>query len=138
VSTVAVAVALGACIVEKHLTLSRADGGPDAAFSLEPAEFAAMARVAREARQALGEVRFGPLASESASLWERPSIFAIRPIQKGEAFTAENIRIIRPAAGLAPRLYPALLGRRARIDIDEAVPLRAEMIEGGLPDGGRS
>jgi pseudaminic acid synthase len=127
-SVVATAVALGACIVEKHLTLDRHSGGPDAAFSLEPHEFAEMARMAAECYQALGKIRFGVQSVESASAWERPSIWVARDLRAGDILTAENIRILRPSGGLHPRDYPALMGRRVAMDLTAATPLRAEHI----------
>jgi N-acetylneuraminate synthase len=123
------AVALGAHIVEKHLTLSRAVPGPDAAFSLEPAEFAAMVAAVRVAEQALGGVRFGPSPHERASLQFRRSLFAVCDVREGEPFTAENVRSIRPASGLHPRHLPEILERRAARDITRGTPLAWDLVE---------
>jgi pseudaminic acid synthase len=128
VSVVATAVALGACVVEKHFTLDRQSGGPDAGFSLEPQEFAAMARTAAECHAALGSVRFGVQAVEAASAWERPSVWVARNLRAGEVFTTENLRVVRPAGGLHPREYPALIGRRVATDVPAATALRAEHV----------
>jgi len=128
VSVVATAVALGACVVEKHFTLDRKSGGPDAAFSLEPHEFAEMARTAAECHAALGGVRFGVQALEAASAWERPSIWVTRDLRAGDTFTAENLRVMRPGGGLHPREYPSLIGRRVVTDVPAATALRAEHV----------
>ena len=107
------AVALGACVIEKHFTLDRAAGGPDAAFSLEPEELRELVRAVREAESALGTVHYGPVAGEAASLVFRRSLSAVADIREGERFTPENIRSIRPGGGLAPRYLPEILGRMA-------------------------
>jgi N-acetylneuraminate synthase len=119
-----VAVALGACMVEKHLTLRRADGGPDAAFSLEPDEFAAMVRTVRDAQAALGEVRFGPSPSERSSLAFRRSLFVVADVAEGEVLTRDNVRSIRPGTGLAPRYMQCVVGQRAAAPIPRGTPLR--------------
>lgn len=126
VSVVATAVALGACVIEKHLTLDRQSGGPDASFSLEPHEFAAMASTAAECYAALGSGHFGKQSVEAASAWERPSVWVTRDLRAGAVLTAENLRIARPSGGLHPREYPALMGRRVTTDLTAATPLRAE------------
>lgn len=117
-STAAIAaVALGASIIEKHVTLRRADGGPDAAFSLEPDELAQLVHDVREANDAVGEVRFGPSERESASIPFRRSLRAVKPIMAGESITEENVRSIRPAGGLPPEDLPLILGKVAAIDL---------------------
>jgi len=118
-----VAVALGACIIEKHLCLRRADGGPDGAFSLEPAEFKAMVDAVRMAEKALGSVQFAPGAREANSLKFRRSLFAVEDIKKGDLFTSQNIRSIRPADGLHPRHLNEILGKRAACDVERGTPL---------------
>jgi N-acetylneuraminate synthase len=120
------AVALGATIVEKHLTLSRAQGGPDCAFSLEPAEFQQMAAAVRTAHQALGSAQFGAGPGEVASCRLRRSLFAVRDIRAGERFTTENVRSIRPADGLPPRYLDRVLGATARVAIPRGTPLAWE------------
>jgi pseudaminic acid synthase len=122
-ATATAAVALGACIVEKHLTLDRRDGGPDAAFSLEPDEFAHMVRAVRNAWLALGAARIGPAPSEAAGRRLRRSLFVVADIRAGEPFTPENVRSIRPADGLHPRYYSYVLGRPARCAIARGTPL---------------
>ena len=117
------AVAVGACVIEKHLTLSRGAGGPDAAFSLEPDEFRRMARAVRTAYAALGTVRYDPSDRETPGLCFRRSLFAVEDIPAGAAFTPENVRSIRPAAGLHPRYLETVLGRTARVDVPRGTPL---------------
>jgi N-acetylneuraminate synthase len=129
------AVALGACIVEKHLTLSRSLPGPDSAFSLEPAEFRAMVEAVRVTERALGTAGYRVGAEEAKSRQFRRSLFVVRDVRAGEAFTAENVRSIRPADGLHPRHYAEVLGRPAARDIARGTPLCWELISGG--EGGR-
>lgn len=123
------AVALGACVIEKHLTLDRAAGGPDADFSLEPHEFKAMSALAHEAFAALGAVHYGPTPSEAASHWERPSIHVVRDVAEGSRLSAEDIRIIRPGGGMLPKFYDSVIGRRARTSISAGKPLLESMID---------
>ncbi len=123
------AVAAGACIIEKHLTDSRARGGPDAEFSLEPDEFKQMATSVRTAHAALGGISYGAGPAETAGRKLRRSLFAVEDIAAGERFTAENVRSIRPADGLSPRNIEAILGNTARSDIPRGTPLDWEQIE---------
>lgn len=122
------AVALGGCIVEKHFTLSRAAGGPDSAFSLEPAEFKAMVEGVRAAEKMIGRIDYGLGASERNSRVFRRSLFVVRNVKAGEAFTAENVRSIRPGHGLHPRHLDEILGRRASRDIARGTPLQWDMV----------
>lgn len=123
------AVALGACIIEKHLTLSRLEPGPDSAFSLEPHEFKAMVDAVRVAEKALGEVHFGFSAREANSRVFRRSLFVVQDVKRGELFTAQNIRSIRPAHGLHTRHLPEVLGRHAACDIERGTPLRWDLVK---------
>jgi len=116
-------VALGACIIEKHLCLRRADGGPDGAFSLEPEEFKAMVEAVRTAEKALGSVQFGAGPRETNSLKFRRSLFVVEDMKKGEFFTKQNVRSIRPADGLHPRHLNEVLGKRAACDVERGTPL---------------
>ncbi len=117
------AVALGATVIEKHFTLSRADGGVDAAFSMEPAEMKALVEETERAWQAIGKVTYGPTEKEKASLKFRRSIYVARDIQAGESFTEENIRIVRPGYGLEPKYYPNLLGKVAKKSYKLGTPI---------------
>jgi pseudaminic acid synthase len=129
ITTPVAAVALGACIIEKHLTLSRSDPGPDSAFSLEPAEFKAMVEAVRIAEKALGQVYFGCSAKEANSRTFRRSLFVVKDVKKGEPFTSENVRSIRPAQGLHTRFLPEVLGKSACRDIERGTPLSWELVE---------
>ena len=122
------AVALGACIIEKHLCLKRVDGGPDSGFSLEPQEFKAMVDAVRTAEQALGSVRFGPGPREANSLKFRRSLFVVEDVKKGDPFTEKNVRAIRPSNGLHPRHFEQVLGKRAACDVERGTPLSWQLI----------
>jgi len=124
------AVALGASIVEKHFTLARADGGPDAAFSLEPDEFARMVQDIRVAEQALGAISYERTADEQKSLCFRRSLFVVRDVRAGERFTDANVRSIRPGYGLAPRFLPDVVGKQAAVDIGRGTPLSWALVAG--------
>lgn len=129
-SAVAVAsVALGARVIEKHFTLSRADGGPDSAFSIEPHELRGLVDDVRVAEQAIGRIRYGPEQAEDGSLLHRRSIFVVQDVKAGETLTRECLRVIRPGAGLHPRHWPGVLGRRASRDLPRGTPLLEEMME---------
>jgi N-acetylneuraminate synthase len=121
-------VALGACIIEKHLTLSRQNPGPDSAFSLEPDEFKAMVGAIRITEQALGQARYGATEHEAASLAFRRSLFVVRDMMEGAQFTPENVRSIRPGYGLAPKYLKDVLGKHAVKDISAGTPLDWESI----------
>jgi len=123
------AVGLGASFIEKHFTLSRADGGVDSAFSLEPQELEELVTTARIARAAVGTPMFEPTESESSVLRNRRSLYAVKPIAKGELFTTENVRSIRPANGLPPKYLNFVLGAHASRDVAFGEPLKFEMIE---------
>jgi N-acetylneuraminate synthase len=125
------AVALGATVIEKHITLRRADGGPDAGFSLEPAELAELVRACREAWEAIGTPRAGLSGSEAGNRIFRRSLFVVADVEAGEALSPANLRSIRPGYGLPPKLYPALLGRRAKVKIPRGTPLSMDLLEGG-------
>lgn len=122
------AVALGACVIEKHVTLARADGGPDAAFSLEPAELAELCASTRAAFDAMGKVDYGLKSSEQGNAQFRRSIYAVADIPAGTTLDRSNIRVIRPGHGLAPRHLPDVLGRRARAAIPRGTPITFELL----------
>jgi pseudaminic acid synthase len=116
-------VALGATVIEKHFTLSRADGGVDSAFSMEPAEMASLMAETERAWQALGQVSYGPSDAEKTSLKHRRSLYVVADIKAGEEFTADHIKAIRPGLGLEPKYYDIVLGKRARCDVKRGTPL---------------
>jgi N-acetylneuraminate synthase len=117
------AVALGATVVEKHFTLSRADGGVDAAFSLEPAELGSLVVETERAWRSLGEIRYGPTAAETPSLTFRRSLYVVRDVKAGERFSEDNVRAIRPGLGLAPKYFDMILGKIATCDIRRGTPM---------------
>jgi len=117
------AVALGACIVEKHFTLSREIPGPDSAFSLETQEFKEMVQAIRIAEKALGKIHYGMSEREAKSRVFRRSLFVVKDIKAGDVFTEENVRSIRPGHGLSPKYLQDVLGRRAAKEIGRGTPL---------------
>ena len=121
-------VALGACMIEKHVTLARSDGGPDAAFSLEPDELARLVVAVREAEASLGHVRYGPSPGEESSRVFRRSLFVVADIAEGEPFTEDNVRAIRPGHGLAPRHLPEVLGRTAARSVTRGTPMAWDLV----------
>ncbi|MCP5055622.1 MAG: pseudaminic acid synthase [bacterium] len=122
------AVALGASVIEKHLTLCRADGGPDAGFSLEPDEFATMVRDVREAWSGLGTGHCASAPSEDSSRIYRRSLYIVRDVAAGDRITRETIRAIRPALGLEPRHLENVLGRPALRALKRGEPLAWEQL----------
>lgn len=124
----AAAVALGACIVEKHFTLSRSVPGPDSTFSLEPEELRTVVDSIRTVEQALGDVRYGPGERESGSLAFRRSLFVVEDMKAGEEFNWENVRSIRPGYGLHTRHAEDIIGRKAGVDIARGTPLSWDLI----------
>lgn len=122
------AVALGASVIEKHFTLSRADGGVDSAFSLEPAELASLVIETGRAWQALGAIRYGPSAAEEKARTRRRSLYIASDMAAGDELTPDNLRRVRPGLGLAPKYYELLLGRRVRMPVSAGTPLSFEML----------
>jgi N-acetylneuraminate synthase len=110
--------------------LARADGGPDAAFSLEPAEFRAMVDSIRKVEKALGIVSYGRTSTEQENMIFRRSLFVVRDMTAGEVFTAQNLRVIRPGNGLAPRYLENILGKRATHAIGRGTPLSWDLVGG--------
>lgn len=123
------AVALGATVLEKHFTLSRADGGVDASFSLEPHELRSLVQETERAWQALGQVHYGPTDAERKSLVYRRSLYVTRDMARGEPFSADNVRAIRPGLGLAPKHFDSLMGRSARQPLKRGTPLDWPMVD---------
>jgi len=124
-----VAVALGACIIEKHFCLSREIDNPDSSFSMEPEEFKKMVNEIRIAEKVLGRVSYDLSDIEKESRMFRRSIFAVKEIKKGEVFTTDNIRIIRPGFGLKPKYYKELLNKHAIQDIKKGTPIEFGLVE---------
>lgn len=137
----------GASVIEKHFILDRSKEGPDARFSIEPHEFKKMVQVIRKVEKqglealegfiskedrerAMGRVQYGPASKqEEDNKTFRPSIWAKKDVKKGEALTLENIRVARPGAGLAPRFFEQVLGKKAAQDIEKATPLSWDLIQ---------
>lgn len=116
-------VALGATVIEKHFTLSREEGGVDSAFSMEPHEMEALVIESERAWQSLGKVAYGPTEKEKASLKFRRSIYVSKDIKAGEAFTEDNIRVVRPGYGIAPKYYEDLLNTITDKDLKAGEPV---------------
>lgn len=121
-------VALGATVIEKHFTSSRADGGVDSAFSMEPAEMAQLVLETERAWQAMGEVRYGPTAAEAKSLMYRRSLYVVRDLEPGDVIRSENIRAIRPGLGLPPKYLNVLLGKQVRRGVRRGTPVSWDML----------
>ena len=122
------AVALGACLVEKHFTLSRACPGPDTPFSLEPHEFRSMVEAVRTTEKALGRVAYGITEREREGSRLKRSLFVVKDMKAAEAFSKDNIRSIRPGHGLHPRYFGEIIGKRASRDIEAGTPLSRELV----------
>lgn len=124
------ATALGACMVEKHVTLDRNDGGPDDAFSLEPQELKMLCRSLRAAWDALGEVDYDLKPGEEGMVRFRRSLYVVQDVRKGDLFTADNTRSIRPGYGLPPKYLGAVLGKAAACDVPRGTALDKSMVSG--------
>ncbi len=122
-------VALGACLIEKHVCLSREEGGPDSGFSLEPAEFGQLVSDVRAAEAALGEVHYGPTDAEGGSSSFRRSLFVVEDVAIGERLTRDNVRAIRPGHGLPPKALSSVLGHCASVAIARGTPLSWNLID---------
>lgn len=123
------AVALGAKVVEKHMTLRRSDGGPDAAFSMEPEEFKTMVNSIRNVEKALGKVTYDLTYKQKKSREHSRSLFVVEDIKKGEIITEKNVRSIRPNFGMHTRYYEEVLGKKVKEDLPKGTPLKWEFIE---------
>ncbi|MGV3640391.1 MAG: pseudaminic acid synthase [Adhaeribacter sp.] len=122
------AVALGACVIEKHFTLSRAEGGVDAAFSLEPAELRALVVESERAFLALGHIQYGVQKAEQKSRLFKRSVYVSRDLAAGELFTKDNIRVVRPGIGLEPKYYEQVLGKAAKTNLKAGTPLTWDLL----------
>jgi len=116
-------VALGATVIERHFTLNRADGGVDSAFSMEPAEMARLVVETERAWQALGQVCYGPTEAEKGSIQFRRSLYVVKDMKAGDRLIPDNLRVIRPGRGLAPKHYELVLGRRVVKDVKRGTPV---------------
>lgn len=121
-------IALGAMVIEKHFTLSRADGGVDAAFSLEPQEMAQLVKECNAAWKALGEVRYEITEQEKQSIQFRRSLYIVEDMKKGDILTPQKLRSIRPGLGLAPKYYDMLLGKRITCDVARGTAVDWSMV----------
>lgn len=122
-------ISLGACIVEKHFTLTRKIKGPDSSFSLEPAEFKAMVEAIRSVSDALGRVEYGLTENQKGSIAFRRSLFVVGDVKAGEILTEKNVRSIRPGNGMSPKYYSEVIGKTASCDISAGTPLTWEKIQ---------
>lgn len=122
-------VALGATLIEKHVTLARCDGGVDSAFSLEPAELTALVAESERARQAVGTVHYGPGEREAGGATRRRSLYIAEDLKVGDVLTPTNLRRIRPGLGLPPKHYDDLLGRRVTQDVERGTPMSWDLAE---------
>lgn len=129
------ATAMGASVIEKHLTIRRSDGGPDAGFSMEPDEFAAMVTGCRQAYQALGSVRYGPSQAERTQLGLRRSLYLAKDVKAGEVLRRAHVRSARPGLGLNPLQFTRVEGRRFVTDARAGTPLTASMLHCDNPQG---
>ncbi len=127
-ATAIASVALGACVIEKHVTLDRNGGGPDDSFSLEPEELEELCRDARTAWSALGQVNYQCKESEKGNLKFRRSLYVVKDIKAGEKFTQDNVRSIRPGYGMPPKFIDEIIGKRAVVDIKRGTPLLKDSI----------
>ncbi|MDY7034797.1 MAG: pseudaminic acid synthase [Thermodesulfobacteriota bacterium] len=123
------AVTLGANVIEKHFTLSKKDGGPDSSFSMEPDDFTAMVKAIRLVEKALGKVSYEPTEKELISKQFRRSLFVVKDVKKGERLTMDNVRSIRPSAGLMPKYLDDIIGREASCNIKAGSPLKFDYIK---------
>jgi N-acetylneuraminate synthase len=121
-------VALGARVIEKHFTLRRADGGVDSAFSIEPHELKSLVIESERAFLGLGQIYYGIQETEKKSLKYKRSLYVVADIKAGEAFTPENIRVIRPGDGLQPKYYEKIIGKISGRDIKAGTPLSWEIL----------
>ena len=122
------AVALGARVIEKHFTLRRADGGVDSAFSLEPEELKALVEETKNAFLSLGEISYGVQQAEEKSKFFKRSIYVSKDIAVGGVFTNDNLKIIRPGDGLAPKFIDVVIGKKAKVSIKAGTPLNWDIL----------
>ncbi|WP_062109472.1 pseudaminic acid synthase [Bacillus niameyensis] len=121
-------VAMGATVIEKHLTLSRAEGGVDAAFSLEPEEFRSLVSETEKAWHSIGEISYGPTEKETQSLQYRRSLYITEEMKRGDVLTKDNIRAIRPGNGLPPKYIDIILGKKIKKDVEKGTPVSWDLL----------
>ena len=129
IGTAVAATALGATVIEKHFTLSRSDGGVDSTFSMEPDEMKLLVKETKTAWESLGEIKYGPTNEEKKNKIYKRSIYASANINKGEKFTKENIKIIRPGDGLEPKYFDFILGRASNKRISIGNPIKLDFVD---------
>ena len=122
------AIALGATVVERHLTLRRSDGGADSAFSLEPEEFAMLVKEGQSAIQSLGNAQWSMQDSEKESRRLRRSLYVVKDVKAGDSVTSANLRAIRPGAGASPKYYEEFIGRHFKFDVKAGTPMSLDLI----------
>ncbi len=121
-------VALGGTVIEKHFTLSRADGGVDAEFSMEPDEMALLVKETKKAWQSLGTIHYGPTEAEKPSLKHRRSLYITKDLQAGEVLTKENVRSIRPGLGLPPKYLDDVIGKKVKANVKKGTPVTFDLL----------
>jgi N-acetylneuraminate synthase len=121
-------VAFGATVIEKHFTLSRADGGVDSTFSMEPHEMEQLVVESERAWQSLGQIQYGPTSAEKNSMIFRRSLYVAEDMKAGEVFTPQNLRSVRPGLGLAPKYYDQVLGKAVKEDTKKGTPLTWKLV----------
>ncbi|NMM61291.1 pseudaminic acid synthase [Clostridium sp. P21] len=122
-------IALGAKVIEKHFTISRSEGGPDSAFSMEPSEFKEMVKGIRDVEKALGTVTYNLTEKQKRSREHSRSLFVVKDINKGELFTEENVKSIRPAFGMETKHFKDVIGKKASVDIQKGTPMTWNFVE---------
>jgi N-acetylneuraminate synthase len=128
-TTAIASVALGACVIEKHVTLNRCGGGPDDSFSLEPAELTALCHGAKTAWQSLGQIDYGRKSSEQANVKFRRSLYVVQDIKVGDVITEDNVKSIRPGYGLAPKYWDEIVGKVAKMDIPRGSAMVWDLVD---------
>jgi pseudaminic acid synthase len=128
-ATAIASVALGACVIEKHVTLDRTSGGADDSFSIEPSELAQLCKDAKTAWTALGKINYERTTAELGNIKFRRSLYVVVSIEKGELLTVDNVRSIRPGFGLAPKFYDTVLGRKAKRALPVGTALTLDVLE---------
>ncbi|PAE19803.1 pseudaminic acid synthase [Bacillus sp. 7504-2] len=121
-------VALGATVIEKHFTLSRADGGVDSAFSMEPEEMRTLVIESERAWQSIGRISYGPTEAEEASLKFRRSIYVTKDLKAGEVLSKDNIRVIRPGYGESPKYFDNFIGKKLKVDVQAGTPITFDLV----------